>query len=119
MKWTVAIVAVAVGATGLCRADDARHDFAIQRKAVLYEEDQATTGFQFVGSAVWRTEREFPGQGALRAAIEIPEQKIEVRLSLRAPTAAPRGPSGCQLRARRADRPGREPRRGIDSGASC
>jgi hypothetical protein len=56
---------------------------------VLYEEDQSNpNGTQFVGTAVWRTERVAPGPGqqpdvVVRAEIEIPEQKVQVRMSLR------------------------------------
>jgi hypothetical protein len=61
----------------------------LAQKVVLYEEDQANpNGTQFVGSAVWRTERVAPGPGqqpdvVVRAEIEIPEQKVQVRMSLR------------------------------------
>ena len=61
----------------------------VAQKVVLYEEDQANpSGKQFVGSAVWRTDRVPPGPGqrpevAVRADIEIPEQKIAIRWSLR------------------------------------
>jgi hypothetical protein len=84
MKYIVAIVTVVAGMTGRCRADDA----ATQRKAVLYEEDQAANGAQFVGSAEWRTERPAAGTAqqpevVLRAKNEIPEQKVQVHMSLR------------------------------------
>jgi clan AA aspartic protease (TIGR02281 family) len=61
----------------------------LPQKVVLYEEGQANpSGTQFVGSAVWRTERLAPGPGqqpdvVVRAEIEIPEQKVSVRWSLR------------------------------------
>jgi hypothetical protein len=61
----------------------------VAQKVVLYEEDQANpNGTQFVGSAVWRTERvaAAPGQKPdviVRAEIEIPEQKVSLRWSLR------------------------------------
>jgi hypothetical protein len=61
----------------------------VAQKVVLYEEDQANpSGKQFVGSAVWRTDRVPPGPGqkpevTVRADIEIPEQKISIRWSLR------------------------------------
>jgi hypothetical protein len=61
----------------------------LAQKVVLYEEDQTNpNGTQFVGTAVWRTERVAPGPGqqpdvVVRAEIEIPEQKVQVRLSLR------------------------------------
>ena len=61
----------------------------LAQKVVLYEEDQSNpNGAQFVGSAVWRTERVAPAPGqqpdtVVRAEIEIPEQKVSVRLSLR------------------------------------
>ena len=59
------------------------------QKVVLYEEDPANpNGTQFGGAAIWRTERVAPGPGqkpdvVIRGEIEIPEQKISVRLSLR------------------------------------
>ena len=61
----------------------------VAQKVVLYEEDQTNpNGTQFVGSAVWRTERVSPGPGqkpdlVVRAEIDIPEQKISIRWSLR------------------------------------
>ncbi len=61
----------------------------VAQKVVLYEEDQADpAGKRYVGSAVWRTEMVSPGAGqpaemAIRADIEIPEQKMGVRWSLR------------------------------------
>lgn len=61
----------------------------VAQKVVLYEEDQTNpNGTQFVGSAVWRTEQVAPSPGqkpdvVVRAEIEIPEQKMSVRLSLR------------------------------------
>jgi hypothetical protein len=59
------------------------------QKVVLYEEDpNDSAGKHFVGSAVWRTESVPPAPGqppdiAVRADIEIPEQKISARWSLR------------------------------------
>jgi hypothetical protein len=59
------------------------------QKVVLYEEDPTNpNGTQFVGTATWHTERVPPGAGqnpevVIRGDIEIPEQKISVRLSLR------------------------------------
>jgi hypothetical protein len=55
------------------------------QKVVLYDGGQTN---QFVGSAVWRSERAASAQGqkpdvVVRAEIEIPEQKIAMRLSLR------------------------------------
>jgi hypothetical protein len=61
----------------------------VAQKVVLYEEDQADpAGKRSVGSAVWRTDRVAPAPGqpaqvAIRADIEIPEQKIGMRWSLR------------------------------------
>jgi hypothetical protein len=61
----------------------------VAQKVVLYEEDQSNpNGAQFIGSAVWRTERVAPGPGqkpdiVVRAEIEIPEQKVSMRWSLR------------------------------------
>jgi hypothetical protein len=64
----------------LCLISSAR-----AQKVVLYE---GNLGTQFVGSAVWRTERVAAGPGqqpdvVVRAEIEIPELKVQVRLSLR------------------------------------
>jgi hypothetical protein len=61
----------------------------VAQKVVLYEEDPTNpTGTQRVGAAVWRTEQSAaaPGQKpdvVIRADIEIPEQKVSVRLSVR------------------------------------
>jgi hypothetical protein len=58
-------------------------------KVVLYEANEAhPNGTQFVGSAVWRTERVAAGPGqqpdvVVRAEIEIPGRKVQIRLSLR------------------------------------
>jgi hypothetical protein len=59
------------------------------QKAVLSEEDQANpNGTEFVGSVVWRAEQLASGTGqkpdvVLRSEIEIPGQKVSVRLSMR------------------------------------
>jgi hypothetical protein len=55
------------------------------QKVVLYE---GNFGTQLVGSTVWRTEAVAPGPGQkpdviVRAEIEIPQQKVQARLSLR------------------------------------
>ena len=61
----------------------------VAQKVVLYEEDpNDPAGKRYVGSAVWRTESVPPAPGqppdlAIRADIEIPEQKISARWSLR------------------------------------
>jgi hypothetical protein len=61
----------------------------VTQKVVLYEEDLSNpAGTEFNGAAVWRTEQmpAAPGQKpdvVIRAEIEIPEQKLSVRLSLR------------------------------------
>ncbi len=61
----------------------------VAQKVVLYEEDPADPGGKrYVGSAVWRTESVPPAPGqppdlAIRADIEIPEQKMSMRWSLR------------------------------------
>jgi hypothetical protein len=61
----------------------------VTQKVVLYEEDLSNpAGTEFNGAAVWRTEQmpAVPGQKpdvVIRAEIEIPEQKLSVRLSLR------------------------------------
>jgi hypothetical protein len=61
----------------------------VAQKVVLYEEDPDNpAGKRYVGSAVWRTEAVAPAPGqqpdlAIRADIEIPEQKISARWSLR------------------------------------
>ena len=85
-------VAVVVGATGICRADDVRPVAAAGAdralRAVLYEEDPTTNGTQFVGSAVWYTDNvaSAPGQPPeiiVRADIEIPDPGMTVTLDLR------------------------------------
>jgi hypothetical protein len=61
----------------------------VTQKVVLYEEDPNNpTGVQYGGAAVWRVEQMPPAPGqkpdvVIRAEIEIPEQKVSVRLSLR------------------------------------
>jgi hypothetical protein len=61
----------------------------VAQKVVLYEEDPSNpNGTQYGGAAVWRTEQMAPAPGqkpdvVIRAEIEIPEQKLSVRLSLR------------------------------------
>jgi hypothetical protein len=58
------------------------------QRVVLYEEDPTNpNGTQFVGTAIWRTERVPPAPGQkpdvfIRGDIEIPDQKVSVRLSL-------------------------------------
>jgi formylglycine-generating enzyme required for sulfatase activity len=60
----------------------------VAEKAVLYEEDPANpNGTQFIGTAIWRTERTSPADGqtrevAIRADIEIPVLKLSVRVSV-------------------------------------
>jgi hypothetical protein len=64
-------------------------DALTPQKAVLYEEDPATpNASRFVGTATWHTEEIAPAPGqkpevVLRGDIEIPEQKVSVRMSLR------------------------------------
>jgi hypothetical protein len=66
----------------------ARDGALAAQQAVLYEEYQSDpAGKRFVGSAVWRTDRVAPTPGkppelAIRADIEIPEQRISLRWSL-------------------------------------
>ncbi len=61
----------------------------VAQKVVLYEEDpNDAAGKRYVGTAVWRLESIPPAAGkppdlAIRADIEIPEQKISARWSLR------------------------------------
>jgi hypothetical protein len=68
------------------RPDD---DALTPQKAVLHEEDPAiSNGSQFVGTVTWHTEQIAPAPGrkpevVLRGDIEIPEQKVSVRMSLR------------------------------------
>ena len=63
-------------------------DALVAQKAVLYEEDASNpNGRQFVGTAVWRTDRVASGPGkapelTIRADVEIPEQRIGLRWSL-------------------------------------
>jgi hypothetical protein len=58
------------------------------QKVVLYEEDPYNpNGAQFVGTAIWRTERVPPAAGkkpevVIRGEIKIPEQKVSVNLTL-------------------------------------
>jgi hypothetical protein len=64
---------------------------AVAQKVVLYEEDPSNPqggGGQFVGSAIWRTERvsAAPGQPeeiVVRADVEIPDRKLAMTWSLR------------------------------------
>jgi hypothetical protein len=62
---------------------------SVSQKVVLYEEDPSDpNGRQFIGSAVWRTERVSPGPGqpeevAIRADVEIPDRKLAMTWSLR------------------------------------
>jgi hypothetical protein len=62
---------------------------SVSQKVVLYEEDPTDpNGRQFIGSAVWRTERVSPGPGqpeevAIRADVEIPDRKLAMTWSLR------------------------------------
>jgi hypothetical protein len=64
-------------------------DAAAPQRVVLYEEDPSNpNGIQFSGTAIWRTDRVAPAPGqkpevAIRGEIEIPDQKVSVRLSLR------------------------------------
>lgn len=59
------------------------------QKVVLYEEDPANpSGTQVVGNAVWHTERvtgatNQPPETVIRGEIEIPDQKLSLRLSVR------------------------------------
>jgi len=63
-------------------------DTPLAQKVILYEEDGADpAGKRFDGTTLWRTETVPPGAGevpivALRADIEIPEQRLGVRLAL-------------------------------------
>ncbi len=81
-----ALVQTNAAMTQPVRPDDAA---LTPQKAVLHEEDPATpNGGQFVGTATWHTEQIAPAPGqkpevVLRGDIEIPEQKVSVRMSLR------------------------------------
>jgi hypothetical protein len=61
----------------------------VAQKVVLYEEDASDpNGKRYVGSAVWRIDRTPPSPGqkpevSVRADIDIPEQKMALRWSLR------------------------------------
>jgi hypothetical protein len=61
----------------------------VAQRVVLYEEDPADpNGKRFAGSAVWRIDRMPPSPGqkpevAIRADIEVPEQRMSMRWSLR------------------------------------
>jgi hypothetical protein len=66
---------------------DADRFESFQGLCILYE-DQTNPNGRLVGSAAWRIEQVAPGPGqkpdiVVRAEIEIPEQKVLVRLSLR------------------------------------
>ncbi len=71
---------------GASTADDGA---PVAQKVVLYEEDpNDAAGKRYIGTAVWRLESVPPAAGkppdlAIRADIEIPEQKISARWSLR------------------------------------
>jgi hypothetical protein len=71
---------------GASTADDGA---PVAQKVVLYEEDpNDAAGKRYVGTAVWRLESVPPAAGkppdlAIRADIEIPDQKISARWSLR------------------------------------
>jgi hypothetical protein len=62
---------------------------AVAQRVVLYEEDPGDPqGKRFVGSAVWRTEQVAPAAGqptqlAVRADVEIPEQRMTMSMSIR------------------------------------
>jgi hypothetical protein len=64
-------------------------DSLVAQKVVLYEEDMNNPmGIQYGGAAVWSTKQMSSGPGqkletVIRAEIEIPEQKLSLRLSLR------------------------------------
>jgi hypothetical protein len=76
------------GAKIVERAPTADESATAPQKVVLYEEDPANpNGMQFVGTAIWHIERVPPSAGqapdvVIRGDIEIPDQKITVRLSL-------------------------------------
>jgi hypothetical protein len=67
----------------------ANNNAMVAQKVMLYEEDQANpAGKHFGGTAVWRADSVSPGAGqapklAIRADIEIPEERIGVRWTLR------------------------------------
>jgi hypothetical protein len=69
-------------------ASGAAENASSPQRVVLYEEDPYNpNGAQFVGTAVWRTERVPPAAGkkpdvVIRGDIEIPDQKISVQLTL-------------------------------------
>jgi hypothetical protein len=71
---------------GASTADDGA---PVAQKVVLYEEDpNDAAGKRYVGTAVWRLEAVPPAAGkppdlAIRADIEIPDQKLSARWSLR------------------------------------
>ena len=62
---------------------------AVAQRVVLYEEEPSDPqGRRYVGSAVWRTETVSPGGGAppelaVRADVEIPEKRINLKFSIR------------------------------------
>jgi len=73
----------------LAASQSADEGALVAQKVVLYEEDQNDpSGKRYVGSAVWHTDRVAPAPGqpaqiAIRSDIDIPEQKMGIRWSLR------------------------------------
>jgi hypothetical protein len=85
---TAARLKIADRIGGSSTSPSAEEGTLVAQKVVLYEEaPNDPTGKRYVGSAVWRTEATPPAPGqppdiAIRADIEIPEQKISARWSL-------------------------------------
>jgi hypothetical protein len=78
-----------VGAPGQATSPSQQAGPAVAQRVVLYEEEPSDPqGKRYVGSAVWRTEMVSPGAGqpqelAVRADIEIPERKLNLKFTIR------------------------------------
>ena len=78
-----------VGAVPAATPSSTADNALVAQKVVLYEEDQNDpSGKRFVGSAVWHTDRVAPAPGkppevTVRADIDIPDQRLGLRWSLR------------------------------------
>jgi hypothetical protein len=82
-------IADRVGAPGQATSPSQQAGPAVAQRVVLYEEEPSDPqGKRYVGSAVWRTEMVSPGAGqpqelAVRADIEIPERKLNLKFTIR------------------------------------
>jgi hypothetical protein len=78
-----------VGQPGPTTAPSQQSGPGVAQRVVLYEEEPSDPqGRRYVGTAVWRTETVSPGAGqppelAVRADVEIPEKKLNLKFSIR------------------------------------